>query len=68
MAAKPEVVLADGENIMMYMHVTGARPDGSSYASHTGAVSAGIVWRFYRARGNAEDGSTHLAGTEDQEA
>ena len=31
MAGKPEVVLADGDNIMMYMHVTGARPDGRRY-------------------------------------
>jgi len=31
MAGKPEVVLADGDNIMMYMHVTGTRPDGRRY-------------------------------------
>ncbi len=31
MAGKPEVVLVDGDNIMMYMHVTGTRPDGRRY-------------------------------------
>ena len=31
MAWKPEVVLADGDDIMMFMHVTGARPDGRRY-------------------------------------
>jgi len=31
MAGKPEVVLSKGDNIMMYMHVTGARPDGRRY-------------------------------------
>lgn len=31
MAGKPEVVLAEGDNIMMYAHVTGSRPDGRSY-------------------------------------
>jgi ketosteroid isomerase-like protein len=31
MAGKPEVVLSDGDNIMMYMHVTGNRPDGRRY-------------------------------------
>lgn len=31
MAGKPEVVLAEGDNIMMYMHVTGSRPDGRRY-------------------------------------
>ena len=51
MAAKPEVVLADGENIMMYMHVTEARPDGRSYASHQAY--------FYRFRdGKLAEGQT----------
>ena len=31
MAGKPEVALVDGDNIMMYMHVTGTRPDGRRY-------------------------------------
>ena len=33
MAVKPEVVLADGENIMMYLQVSGSRPDGRRYES-----------------------------------
>ncbi len=33
MTVKPEVVLADGENIMMYLQVSGARPDGRRYES-----------------------------------
>lgn len=31
MAGKPEVVLAEGDNIMMYARVTGKRPDGRRY-------------------------------------
>jgi len=34
MAATPEVVLADGEQVMMYARVTGARPNGRTYDSH----------------------------------
>ena len=34
MAGTPEVVVADGDNIMMYMHVTGSRPDGRRYDNH----------------------------------
>ena len=30
-AGQPEVVLAEGDNIMMYAHVTGSRPDGRRY-------------------------------------
>ena len=33
MTVKPEVVLADGENIMMYLQVSGSRPDGRRYES-----------------------------------
>lgn len=31
MAAKPEVVLSDGDALMAYMRVTGSRPDGRVY-------------------------------------
>jgi len=31
MAGEPEVVLAEGDNIMMYAHVTGSRADGRKY-------------------------------------
>ncbi len=34
MTAQPEVVMAQGDNIMMYMHITGSRPDGRTYDSH----------------------------------
>lgn len=34
MSATPEVVLADGESVMMYAHVTGSRPDGRTYVSN----------------------------------
>lgn len=34
MAATPEVVLADGEHVMMYARVTGSRPGGRTYDSH----------------------------------
>lgn len=34
MAGTPEVVLSDGENVMMYMHVTGSRPDGRTYDNY----------------------------------
>lgn len=34
MTATPEVVLAEGDDIMMYMRVTGTRPDGREYDSH----------------------------------
>lgn len=51
MTAKPEAVLADGENIMMYMHVTGTRPDGRRYGNHQAY--------FYRFRdGRLAEGQT----------
>lgn len=51
MTAKPEAVLADGENIMMYMHVTGVRPDGRRYDNHQAY--------FYRFRdGRLAEGQT----------
>ena len=31
MIGKPEVILAEGDEIMMYMHVSGTRPDGRTY-------------------------------------
>ena len=34
MTAVPEVVLAEGDNVMMYMRVMGSRPDGRLYDSH----------------------------------
>jgi ketosteroid isomerase-like protein len=34
MSGTPDVVLADGDNVMMYVHVTGARPDGRTYDNH----------------------------------
>lgn len=34
MVATPEVVLADGESVMMYARVTGSRPGGRTYDSH----------------------------------
>ena len=34
MSAKPEVVLAQGDEIMMYMHVTGRRSDGRTYDNY----------------------------------
>jgi ketosteroid isomerase-like protein len=34
MAGKPEVVLARGDEVMMYMRVTGRRPDGRKYDNH----------------------------------
>ncbi len=34
MSVKPEVVLADGENIMMYLHATGQRLDGRRYDNY----------------------------------
>ena len=34
MSGTPDVVLADSDNVMMYIHVTGARPDGRSYDNH----------------------------------
>ena len=34
MKATPEVVLADDDNVLMYQHVTGSRPDGRTYDSH----------------------------------
>ena len=34
MSGTPDVVLADSDNVMMYIHVTGARPDGRSYDSY----------------------------------
>ncbi len=34
MAGKPEVVLAKGDEIMMYMRVTGSRPDGRKYDNY----------------------------------
>lgn len=30
----PEIVLADEENVLMYMKVTASRPDGRTYDSH----------------------------------
>ena len=34
MAGKPEVILAKGDEIMMYMRVTGSRPDGRKYDNY----------------------------------
>lgn len=34
MTAQPEVVMAQDDAIMMYVHVTGSRPDGREYDSH----------------------------------
>lgn len=34
MSGTPDVVLADGDNVMMYVHVTGARPDGRTYDNY----------------------------------
>ena len=34
LAGTPEVVVADGDNVMMYMHVTGTRPDGRIYDNY----------------------------------
>jgi ketosteroid isomerase-like protein len=34
MSGTPDVVLADGDNVMMYVHATGARPDGRTYDNH----------------------------------
>ena len=34
MTAQPEVVMAQDDHIMMYMHITGSRPDGRTYDSH----------------------------------
>lgn len=34
MSPTPEVVVADGEHVMMYARVTGSRPDGRTYDSH----------------------------------
>lgn len=34
LTATPEVVLADNENVLMYMKVTASRPDGRTYDSH----------------------------------
>ncbi len=34
MSGTPEVLLADGDNVMMYVHVIGARPDGRTYDSY----------------------------------
>ncbi len=34
LTAKPEVVLAKGDNIMMYLRVTARRPDGRSYDNY----------------------------------
>lgn len=32
--AAPEIVLADDDNVLMYMRVSGSRPDGRIYDSH----------------------------------
>jgi len=34
MAATPEVMLADDEAVMAYLHVTGSRPDGRTYDNY----------------------------------
>lgn len=34
MTVRPEVVLAKGDEIMMYMRVTGSRPDGRKYDNY----------------------------------
>lgn len=34
MSGTPDVVVADGDNVMMYLHVTGTRPDGRTYDNH----------------------------------
>ena len=34
MVATVEVILADGEHVMMYAHHAGSRPDGRTYDSH----------------------------------
>ena len=34
MTVKPEVVLAGGESIMMYLHAAGQRPDGRRYDNY----------------------------------
>lgn len=34
MVGTPEVVLANDEHVLMYMHVTGSRADGRTYDSH----------------------------------
>jgi ketosteroid isomerase-like protein len=34
MSGTPDVVLADGDNVMMYVHVTGTRPDGRTYDNY----------------------------------
>jgi ketosteroid isomerase-like protein len=34
MIGKPEVILAQGDEIMMYMHVSGTRPDGRTYDNY----------------------------------
>ena len=34
MAATPEVMLAGGDDVMAYLHVTGSRPDGRTYDNY----------------------------------
>jgi len=34
LAVTPKIVLPDEENVLMYMKVTGSRPDGRTYDSH----------------------------------
>lgn len=34
MTGTPDVVLADDDNIMMYVHATGTRPDGRAYDNY----------------------------------
>ena len=34
MNGTPDVVLADGDNVMMYVHVTGSRHDGRAYDNY----------------------------------
>lgn len=34
LTAVPEIVLADDDNVLMYMRVSGSRPDGRTYDSH----------------------------------
>lgn len=34
LAAVPEIVLADDDDVLMYMRVSGSRPDGRAYDSH----------------------------------
>jgi ketosteroid isomerase-like protein len=34
MSGTPDVVLADENSVMMYLHVTGTRPDGRTYDNH----------------------------------